>query len=143
VNRKNHWSLSGYLIQSAQDFRRLHRMAARTCLEVEVRFRDAKLVKKYIRHLRVVVLSGMNENLHHTVTPGEGGHHRRDLHEVGTSPDNVEYLHSDSPVPHKEIAPDCLCYHPDLLRQDQLHGGIFYLGRGKTPTYADLGISQR
>ena len=66
------------------DLRRLHRVRTRTDTKINVRLRHPKIVKKRIRHRRIVMLPRMNDHRRKLLrTPPHLGIDRRDLHKIG------------------------------------------------------------
>ena len=57
--------------------------------------------KKTIRHIRVVMLAGMNQGLDDMLARFERVHHGRHFHEIWPSAYDVKYVHrfSDQPQP--------------------------------------------
>jgi hypothetical protein len=51
------------------------------------------LLEEHVGHIDVVVLTGVDEGLHHILPALQGIQDGSDLHEVGTSPNNVKYVH--------------------------------------------------
>ena len=68
----------------------LRRLRPRADAQIDVRLGQTEVAEEDVRHRRVVVLAGVDEPLRHA-SRGQGGQHRRGLHEVGTSPDDVCY----------------------------------------------------
>src|SRR5258708_29245282 len=64
--------------------------------QVHIRGRNAKLLKKHVRHIRVVVLASMNQSLDDVLARLERVHHRRHFHKIRASPYDVKYVHSFS-----------------------------------------------
>ena len=72
------------------DLRRLLGMGARTNRKVHIGSRDAELLEEHIGHIDVVVLASVDEGLHHILPRLQGIQDGSDLHEVGTSSDDVK-----------------------------------------------------
>ena len=72
-------------VHARQDLRGLLRMGAGAGAQILVRVRDPQLAENRLRHVHVVVLSGVDERLTHELA-AERGHHRRELHEIGAAP---------------------------------------------------------
>ena len=65
-------------------------------MRVHIRSRDAKLLKEHVRHIRVVVLAGVNQSLDNVLARLERIHHGRHFHEIWTRAYDVKYVHSFS-----------------------------------------------
>ena len=59
---------------------------------------NLKLLEEHIRHIGVVVLSGMNQGLLDLWILSECAQHRRDFHEIWTRADYVKNMHA-GPLP--------------------------------------------
>ena len=82
--------------ESHHHLRGLFGVGTGTDPQVDVGQRHAQITEEDVRHRDVVVLSGVNELLLGESSPRDGFHHRRDLHEVGASSDDVHDLHRAS-----------------------------------------------
>src|ERR1700732_5226519 len=71
-------------------------MSAGANRQVHIRSRDPKLLKKHVRHIRVVVLAGVNQRLDDVLARLERVHHRRHFYEIWASAYDVKYVHSFS-----------------------------------------------
>ena len=80
------------LVHPGQDRARLCAVAGRADLEVHVRVRDPEVGEEDVGEHRVVVLSGVHDDvLHPTLTTGVG--HRGQLDELRTGTDHAQDLH--------------------------------------------------
>ena len=60
---------------------------------MSIRLRELKIAKKRIGHVRVVVLSGMDHERLKLLGPRlHRGDDRRNLHEVGPRPNDIDYF---------------------------------------------------
>jgi len=64
-------------------------MTARSDLQIEVRLRNFKLGEKHVRHISVIVLSGMNQGLPHTAL-SNGAENWRRLNKIRARANDVE-----------------------------------------------------
>ena len=71
-------------------------MCARADPQIHVGSRNPQLLKEHMGHIYVVVLTGMNEGLRHTLPSLQGTQDRSDLHEVRPSSNDVKYVHQFS-----------------------------------------------
>jgi hypothetical protein len=68
-------------------------MRTRPNAEVDVRRRNRQLLEEHIRHVDVVMLPRMHQDLLDTAPRTERAMHRRYLHEVRTSAHDMQNLH--------------------------------------------------
>ena len=80
-------------LEAHHDLRRLGGVGAGADREIEIGFRNFELLKKDVRHERVVVLTGVDERLANAVLP-ECGEHGSGFHEIRSGTDNVENVHA-------------------------------------------------
>ena len=71
-------------------------MRARSDGQIDVRLRHVELLEEDVRHLCVIVLSGVDQSLAEVRSRPECAHDRRSLHEIRTSADNMEDMHLNS-----------------------------------------------
>ena len=71
-------------------------------LEVVIRARDAELGEEGVRHVGVVVLPGVDDDVADAGPPRGGPRDRRELHEVGARADDREQGHG--PSAHRDVA---------------------------------------
>ena len=71
-------------------------MCARADRQIHIGSRYPQLLKEHIGHIGVVVLTGVNEGLRHTLPSLQGTQDRSDLHEVRPSSNDVKYVHQFS-----------------------------------------------
>ena len=79
-------------IQTRQHRPRLHAVTARPDPQVHVRVRNPQVGEEDVRHHRVVVLPGVDDDVLHTGT-GEGGGDRAELDELRAGADDTQDLH--------------------------------------------------
>ena len=72
---------------------RLLRVGAAAGPEVRVGRGHPQVLEEDVRHVRVVVLPRVHEDLFHARNLLQFREDRRDLHEIGARPDDVEDLH--------------------------------------------------
>ncbi len=65
-------------------------VGARSHVQVCVRARQGQVPEEGVRHLGVVVLTGMDDDVPDRWACRKGARERRELHEVGTRPDDGE-----------------------------------------------------
>ena len=68
-------------------------MGARAHGQVHIRSRDAELLQEHVRHVRIVVLAGVNQRLDDVRARFERVHHGRDFHEIWPSAYDVKDIH--------------------------------------------------
>ena len=84
-------------LERLHNLRRLHGVASRTHFQVEVRLGNAQVMKEEPAHVLVIVLPRVNQQRLNGIASTIRGHQRRNLHEVGTRPDDV---HDANSIPH-------------------------------------------
>ena len=92
-----HHGLEGF-----HNLRRLHGVASRTHFQVEVRLGNAQVMEEEPAHVLVIVLTRVNQQRLNGLVSTIRGHQRRDLHEVGTRPDDVQ---NADPISHRVRVP--------------------------------------
>ncbi len=80
-------------LQAHHDLRRLLRMCARTDRQIHIGRRYLQLLKEDIRHIDVIVLTGMDEGLSYIRVLLQGVQDWSDLHEVRARSYNMKYVH--------------------------------------------------
>jgi hypothetical protein len=108
-----------YLFKSLHDICRLDRVRARSHSQIYVGSRQVKVPKKYLRHVLIVMLSGMNDHRRESVgmfqkLKVEG----RDLHEIGSGSSHQQYLLHSTNLLLFFLAysrPGCEMSNPDAL----------------------------
>jgi hypothetical protein len=81
-------------LERLHDLGRLHGVARRADLEIDVRFRDAQLLEEQLAHRLVVVLAGVDQERLDGRMAGVRRHQRCDLDQIRSCPDHVDDLHT-------------------------------------------------
>ena len=76
--------LQTHFLETRHHFGSLHRMASAADVEVVIRLRDLELLKKYVTHVAVVMLTGVHDlYVEDSRMAIEGPHDGRNLHKIG------------------------------------------------------------
>ena len=79
----------------------LHAMRGRTYMQVVVGMRDAQLVEKHLRHVFVLVLTGVDDDFRNPVSKTilDGAAQCSGLNDLGACPYDGDYLHNSMILP--------------------------------------------
>lgn len=81
-------------LEPEHDLRRLRSVASRTDRQIEIRIRNLKLRQKHVRHVPIIVLSGVNQRLPDASLPNRPQYWGR-FHKIRPGPNNMEnVIHS-------------------------------------------------
>ena len=82
-----------HILKSLHNLRCLLGVTSRTDLQIHIGSGNAKLLKKNLGHVEIVVLTRMHYNLANCRPRSERAMHGRGFHEVGAGPHDVENFH--------------------------------------------------
>ena len=81
------------LLEAHHDLGRLHRMRTRADLQIDIRRRYAQLREENIRHVDVIVLARVDQNLPNLRIMTDCPMNRRDFHKIRPGDDDVQNNH--------------------------------------------------
>ena len=88
-------AIGNHRLKAGDDFGGLAGVAAGTDAQVQVRSGHIQLLEENVRHVRVIVLPGVDQSLARSVVPGQCRQYGSYFHEVGTSAYNVQNVHGN------------------------------------------------